>query len=52
MGIIEGARTVAHEAAKALVEIQPRHFAACIRISPDQPNIDRIAPGATPGLSL
>jgi oligopeptide transport system ATP-binding protein len=34
----------------ALVEVQPRHFAACIRISPDQPDIDGVAPGATPGL--
>jgi oligopeptide transport system ATP-binding protein len=34
-----------------LVEIQPKHYAACIRISPEQPDIDRVAPGATPGLS-
>jgi oligopeptide transport system ATP-binding protein len=33
-----------------LAEIQPQHFAACIRISPEQPDIDRVAPGATPGL--
>jgi oligopeptide transport system ATP-binding protein len=33
-----------------LLEIQPHHFAACIRISPEQPDIDRVAPGATPGL--
>jgi oligopeptide/dipeptide ABC transporter ATP-binding protein len=33
-----------------LVEIKPQHFAACIRISPSEPNIDRVAPGATPGL--
>jgi oligopeptide transport system ATP-binding protein len=33
-----------------LVEIQPAHFAACIRISPAQPLIERVAPGATPGL--
>jgi oligopeptide/dipeptide ABC transporter ATP-binding protein len=33
-----------------LVEIKPRHFAACIRISPEEPDIDRIAPGAAPGL--
>jgi oligopeptide transport system ATP-binding protein len=33
-----------------LVEIKPQHYAACIRISPDEPNIDRVAPGATPGL--
>lgn len=34
-----------------LVEIKPRHFAACIRISPDQPNIVRVAPGEAPGLA-
>jgi oligopeptide transport system ATP-binding protein len=33
-----------------LVEIKPNHFAACIRISPDEPDIDRIAPGYAPGL--
>ena len=33
-----------------LVEIKPNHMAACIRISTDQPNIDRVAQGATPGL--
>ncbi|MEO7971876.1 MAG: oligopeptide/dipeptide ABC transporter ATP-binding protein [bacterium] len=33
-----------------LVEIKPNHFAACIRISPDQPLIERVAPGAAPGL--
>jgi oligopeptide transport system ATP-binding protein len=33
-----------------LVEIQPAHFAACIRISPAEPHIERVAPGATPGL--
>jgi oligopeptide transport system ATP-binding protein len=33
-----------------LVEIKPTHFAACIRISPEQPDIDRVAPGDTPGL--
>src|SRR4051812_45464608 len=32
-----------------LVEITPRHFAACIRISPEQPDIERVPPGATPG---
>ena len=25
-----------------LVEIEPGHFAACIRISPEQPDIDRV----------
>lgn len=33
-----------------LVQIKPNHFAACIRISPDQPDIERVAPGAAPGL--
>ena len=35
-----------------LVEIEPSHFAACIRISPEQPDIDSVAPGATPGILL
>lgn len=34
-----------------LVEIKPQHFAACIRISPEQPDIDQVAPGAAPGLA-
>ena len=38
------------EVEPALVEIKPSHFAACIRISPEQPNIDRVAPGEAPGL--
>jgi oligopeptide transport system ATP-binding protein len=33
-----------------LAEIVPGHFAACIRISPEQPDIEQVAPGATPGL--
>lgn len=33
-----------------LVEIKPNHFAACIRISPEQPEIERVAPGEAPGL--
>jgi oligopeptide transport system ATP-binding protein len=33
-----------------LVEIKPNHFAACIRISPQQPDIEEVAPGAAPGL--
>ena len=33
-----------------LVEIKPNHFAACIRISPDQPDIEKVPPGAAPGL--
>ena len=34
-----------------LAEIQPKHYAACIRISPEEPDIDRVAPGATPGIA-
>jgi len=33
-----------------LVEIKPKHFAACIRISPAQPDIEGVAPGEAPGL--
>ena len=33
-----------------LAEILPQHYAACIRISPEEPDIDRVAPGATPGI--
>ena len=33
-----------------LVQIKPNHFAACIRISPEQPDIERVASGAAPGL--
>ena len=39
------------EVEPALVEILPSHYAACIRISPDEPDIDRVPPGATPGLA-
>ncbi len=35
-----------------LTEIKPNHFAACIRISPDQPNIEKVAPGEAPGLAF
>lgn len=34
-----------------LVEIKPSHFAACIRISPEQPHIENVAPGEAPGLT-
>src|SRR5438270_4150040 len=34
----------------ALIQIKPNHFAACIRISPNQPDIERVAPGDAPGL--
>ncbi|MDQ3667230.1 MAG: ATP-binding cassette domain-containing protein [Acidobacteriota bacterium] len=33
-----------------LVEIKSNHFAACIRISRDQPQIESVAPGEAPGL--
>ena len=33
-----------------LVEIKPNHFAACIRISPEQPDIEKVAPGEAPGI--
>jgi oligopeptide transport system ATP-binding protein len=33
-----------------LAEIKPNHFAACIRISPEEPDIERVAPGDAPGL--
>src|SRR6186713_2445080 len=35
----------------ALAEIEPNHFAACIRISRSEPDIDRVAPGEAPGLA-
>ena len=35
-----------------LVEIKPNHLAACIRISSEQPDIERVAPGEAPGLKL
>lgn len=38
------------EVVPPLVEITPNHLAACIRISPDQPDIEKVAPGDTPGL--
>ncbi len=34
-----------------LVEIRQQHFAACIRISPKQPDIERVGAGETPGLA-
>jgi len=35
----------------ALVEIKPNQFAACIRISPEQPDIDKVPEGTAPGLT-
>lgn len=34
----------------SLVEIKPKHYAACIRISPDEPHIENVASGDAPGL--
>ena len=34
----------------ALVEIKPNHFAACIRISPEQPHIEQVVDGDAPGI--
>ena len=39
------------EVEPTLAEIQPLHYAACIRISPSEPDIDRVPAGATPGLA-
>jgi oligopeptide transport system ATP-binding protein len=39
------------EVVPPLVEIKPNHFAACIRISPEQPAIEKVAPGRAPGLA-
>lgn len=41
---------VCKEVDPQLVEIKPRHFAACLRISPAQPHIEEVPPGAAPGL--
>lgn len=38
------------EVVPPLAEIKPNHFAACIRISPEQPDIDKVAAGDAPGL--
>jgi oligopeptide transport system ATP-binding protein len=34
-----------------LVEVEPAHWTACIRISPDLPDIDQVGAGQTPGLT-
>jgi oligopeptide transport system ATP-binding protein len=41
---------VCKEVVPPLAEIKPNHFAACIRISPEQPDIERVQPGDAPGL--
>ena len=41
---------VCKEVVPQLVEIKPRHFAACIRISRAQPHIEEVPAGAAPGL--
>ena len=33
-----------------LVEVRPQHFAACLRISPEYPDVDRVGAGSTRGL--
>ncbi|HJQ33181.1 MAG TPA: oligopeptide/dipeptide ABC transporter ATP-binding protein [Pyrinomonadaceae bacterium] len=38
------------EVVPPLAEIKPNHFAACIRISPEEPEIEKVAPGDAPGL--
>ncbi len=38
------------EVVPPLAEIKPNHFAACIRISPAQPDIEKVAPNDAPGL--
>ena len=45
--MIEACKTIV----PPLVEIKPDHFAACIRITPDQPDIEMVAPGDAPGLA-
>ncbi len=35
-----------------LIEVKPDHFAACIRISPEQPQIENVAPGEASGLNV
>jgi oligopeptide/dipeptide ABC transporter ATP-binding protein len=38
------------EVVPALAEIKPAHFAACIRISPAEPDIEQAGRDAAPGL--
>lgn len=39
------------EVVPPLVEIRPQHFAACIRISAEEPHIERVGEGAAPGFA-
>ncbi len=39
------------EVVPPLAEIKPNHFAACIRISPAEPDIEKVAPNDAPGLT-
>jgi oligopeptide transport system ATP-binding protein len=41
---------VCKEVVPPLVEIKPNHYAACIRISPEQPDIEKVRRGDAPGL--
>ena len=45
---IDECRTIEPE----LVQFKSHHLAACIRISPEQPDIERVAPGDAPGLRM
>jgi oligopeptide/dipeptide ABC transporter ATP-binding protein len=39
------------EVVPPLIEVKSGHFAACIRISPEQPDIERVPPEEAPGLA-
>lgn len=41
---------VCSEVVPQLAEIKPNHFAACLRISSQHPDIDTVEPGCAPGL--
>ncbi len=43
--------SVCRDVVPQLVEIKPHHFAACIRISPQQPQIENVPAGDAPGLA-
>jgi oligopeptide transport system ATP-binding protein len=44
--------TACREITPQLVEIKPGHLAACTRISPEQSDIDKVAPGDAPGIGV